>query len=85
MQLKIDSLTYLGLTIHELGDYNKAIDYHNQALDIAKRISDVYVECKCYTNLGVAAHSLGDYHKATNYHNKSLEIAKRIGDVAGRR
>jgi tetratricopeptide (TPR) repeat protein len=82
LQLKMNSLIYLGLAAHALGNYQQAIDYHNQSLDIAKRIGDVAAEGTCYGNLGLAAHALGNYQQAIDYYNQSLDIAKRSGDVS---
>ncbi len=37
-RLKMDSLKFLGISSPSLGNYEEAISYHDQALDIAKRI-----------------------------------------------
>ena len=83
LRLKSYSLTYLGLAENVLGNYQQAIDYHNQSLKIAERIGDVDSESRCYTNLGIAAYALGNYQQAIDYHNQALEISQRIGDISG--
>ena len=73
----------LGIAYRSLGDYGKAIEYHDKSLEITKDIGDRAGESSCYINLGAAHHSLGDYRKTIEYHDKSLEIKKDIGDRAG--
>ena len=65
---------------YSLGDYRKAIEWHQQSLSIAKEIENKGVEGVAYTNLGSAYDSLGDYKKAIEFHQQSLSIAKMIED-----
>ncbi|XP_074609557.1 tetratricopeptide repeat protein 28-like [Acropora palmata] len=71
------------LTIDSLGDFRKAIGYHEKDLNIAKEIGDRAGEGGAYGNLGIAYNSLGDFRKSIEYHEKHLKIAKDIGDRAG--
>ena len=71
--------TGLGIAYDCLGDYSKAIEFHQQSISIAKEIEKKGSEGKAYTNLGNAYHSLGDYEKAIEFHQQSLSIAKEIG------
>ena len=71
---------YLGIAYYSLGDYKKAIEFHQQSLSIAKEIGSKDTEGKAYGNLGLAYRSLGDYKKAIEFHQKSLSIAEEIGD-----
>ena len=73
----------LGNAYKLLGDYQKAIEYHEKDLKIAKEIGDRAGEGGAYGNLGNAYQSLGDYQKAIEYQEKCLKIAKEIGDRAG--
>ena len=70
----------LGNTYNRLGEYQKAIKYYNQALEIAKQTGDKGGESFCLGNLGIDHHSLGDYQKSIKYLIQALEIAKQIGD-----
>ena len=71
--------TGLGNAYLSLGDYSKAIEFHQQSLSIAKEIGKKGSEGGAYTGLGNAYHSLGDYGKAIEFHQQSLSIAKEIG------
>ena len=73
----------LGIAYRSLGDFRKAIEYHEKSLKIKKDIGDRYGESECYANLGIAYDSLGDFRKAIEYHEKSLKIKKDIGDRYG--
>ena len=66
-----------------LGDYRKAIEYHEKHLKIALEIGDQGGESGAYGNLGNAYCSLGDFRKAIEYHEKRLKIALEIGDQGG--
>ena len=73
----------LGNAYDSLGDFKKAIEYHELYLKIAKEVGDRAGEGKSYVNLGNAYHSLGDLKKAIEYHELDLKIAKEVGDKAG--
>ena len=51
----------LGTTHHSLGDFKKAIHYHQRYLKIAKELGDRWGEQVAYCNLGHAHYCLGDF------------------------
>jgi tetratricopeptide (TPR) repeat protein len=75
--------TYLGMAYDSLGDFRRAIEYHEKSLKIAEEIKDKAGEAGCLTNLGIANRSVGEFRKAINYHMASLKIAKKIEHKAG--
>jgi tetratricopeptide (TPR) repeat protein len=81
--LKKDSLNNLGLCYDSLGDYQKAIEHHQQQLDIAREIGDRQGEANSLGNLGLCYDSLGDYQKAIEHHQQQLDIAREIGNRQG--
>ena len=70
-------------TSNRNSDNQKAIEYHEKLLKLAKEIGDRAGEGAAYGNLGNAYDSLEDYQKSIEYHEKHLKIAKEIGDRAG--
>ena len=60
----------LGNVYRLLGDYQKAIEYHERDLEIAKRIGDRAEEARAYGSLGIAYQS----HRVTI--KKPLSIVK---------
>ena len=71
--------TNLGVAYQSLGDFRKAIEFHENSLKIDKEIGDKAGESKCYTNLGVAYYSLGDFKKAIEFPENSLKFLKKSG------
>ena len=67
----------LGIAYRLLGDYRRAIEYHEKHLKIAIEIGDRDGEAGTYGSLGRAYQSLGDYRKAIEYHKKTFKNCKR--------
>jgi tetratricopeptide (TPR) repeat protein len=76
--LKADSLSRLGLCYENLGDYQKAIEHHQQSLDIAREIGNRQGEGAALGNLGLCYYNLGDYQKAIEHHQQALDIKREI-------
>ena len=77
------SLISLGNAYNSLGEYPRAIDYHQQSLDIKQAIGDRSGVAISLNNLGNAYYSLGEYPQAIDYYQQSLEITQAIGDRSG--
>ncbi|XP_044170336.1 tetratricopeptide repeat protein 28-like, partial [Acropora millepora] len=73
----------LGTVYQSLGDFRKAIEYHEKHLEIAIEVGGRVGEGNAYGNLGNAYRSLGDFRKAIECHEKHLEIAKEVSDPVG--
>ena len=73
----------LGIAQTSLGNFQKAIEYHEKRLKKAKEEGDRSGEGRAYGNLGNAYRSLGNFQKAEEYHEKHLKIAKEVGDRPG--
>ena len=78
-----DTYKKLGKDNFSLSDFQKAINYHNQSLSIAKEVGDRVGEGRAYGNLGNAYRSHGRFQEAINYHNQDLSISQEVGDRAG--
>jgi len=72
-----------GLAYCSLGQVEKAIEYCQQALEIAREIGDRRGEGNRLGNLGNAYSDLGQVEKAIEYCQQALEIAREIGDRRG--
>ena len=72
----------LGNAYRSLGDFHRAIEYHNQDLRIAKEVSDKAAEGRAYGNLGNAYHSLGQFQRALECHKQDLSTAKEVSHRA---
>ena len=69
-----------GLNYYRLGEFDKAIEFYQQALRIAKEVENKDLEGKAYMNLGNACRSLGDSEKAIKFHQQALNISKEVGN-----
>ena len=74
---------YLGNAHYSLGDFLKAIEYHERDLKISKEVGDRAREGGAYGNLGNVFDSLGNFRKAIEYHERHLKISKEVGDRVG--
>ncbi|MFN8907299.1 MAG: tetratricopeptide repeat protein, partial [Pseudanabaena sp.] len=77
------SLNRLGLCYKNLGQYKKAITYHQQSLESEEEIGDRQGAAISLGNLGLCYNNLGQYKKAIAYHQQSLEIKEEIGNRQG--
>jgi ATP/maltotriose-dependent transcriptional regulator MalT len=73
----------LGSAYYSLGQVEKAIEYYEDALVVAREIGDRRGEGNHLGNLGSAYYSLGQVEKAIEYHEDALAIAKDIRDRRG--
>ena len=73
----------MGNAYNNLGEYEKAIDFYQQALAIDREISDRLGEANSLGSLGNAYNNLGEYEKAIDFHQQSLAIKREIGDRLG--
>ncbi len=77
------ALMSLGNAYDALGEYQRAIDFHQQSLEISRNIGDRNDDGNSLGNLGNAYDSLGEYQRAIDFHQLSLEIFRDIGDRNG--
>lgn len=71
---------HLGSLYRSLGDFQKGIEFHQQALKIAKETEDKRVQRRALENLGLAYRALGLFRKAVKFHHQALVAAKGIGN-----
>jgi tetratricopeptide (TPR) repeat protein len=77
------ALGNMGLAYYNVGEYRRAIEYHEQRLQIARDTGDRLNEGRALGNLGLAYYSLGEYHRAIEYHEQYLQIARDTGERLG--
>jgi tetratricopeptide (TPR) repeat protein len=77
------SLISLGNAYNSLGQYQEAIAFYQQSLEIFRESGDRGGEANSYGNLGNACDSLGQYQEAIAFHQQSLAICRESGDRGG--
>jgi len=75
----LQSLNRLGNSYESLGQYKKAISYHQQSLEISEEMGNRQWLAGSLGNLGNCYRNLGQYKKAISYHQQSLEISEEMG------
>lgn len=78
-----NALSHLGLVHTRLSDYQTAIRYHEDALNLRRKTGNKRGEGNDLGNLGSVYASVGEYFLARNYYEDALLIAREIGDMQG--
>ncbi|KAI1290108.1 G-protein-signaling modulator 2 [Halotydeus destructor] len=73
----------LGNAYFYVGDYNKALNYHQKDLDIAKSMEDQVGEGKASGNLGNTLKMLGHFEEAVERCTTHLMISRELKDKIG--
>jgi signal transduction histidine kinase len=70
----------LGLVYNELGEYDKAIEFHNKALSLNDEIVPIEIQAKATSmnNMGLVYLNLKQYKKAIPYFQNGLEHKKDL-------
>ncbi len=77
------SLGNLGLAYAALSETRRAIEFHEQALDIFRDLGDRLSEGDSLGNLGIAYWDLGETRRAIEIHEQALKVSRDIGDRRG--
>jgi tetratricopeptide (TPR) repeat protein len=77
---QINVLNGLGRAYDSLSEFQRAIDFYNQALELSRKCVDLGGEATSLEGLGNTYFSLGYCQQAIQFHHQALEIARRIGD-----
>ena len=72
----------LGNVHYLLGNFSRAIHYHNERLKIATEFEDKAAERRAHSNLGNAHIFLGEFDRATENYKRTLQLAQELGDRA---
>ena len=72
------SYNNLGIVYSDTGEFAKAKDYHERALEIRReQLGPNHVDvAKSYNNLGTVYSETGEFAKAKDYYERALEIRK---------
>jgi tetratricopeptide (TPR) repeat protein len=77
------ALGILGATYAELGETQRAIQFHEQYLAIAREVDDRRGEGIALGNLGNAFADLGNTERAIEFYEQALLIDRELGDRSG--
>jgi len=77
------SLNGLGLIHFNLGEFDRAQQHGEAALELAGRAGDSYTEYGALGNLGIYQSAAGNHDEATRSFERAMSIAREIGDPGG--
>src|SRR5262249_26030965 len=75
------TLDFLGRNYSDMGQPEKALEYHQQALEIQRTIKNVRREAISLNNLGHVYGVLGQSDKALDHFAQALTIFRKLGDL----
>ncbi|MEM8673796.1 MAG: tetratricopeptide repeat protein [Cyanobacteria bacterium P01_G01_bin.67] len=76
-------LTLLGYSQRAAGNYDKAIAFHQEALEIAIDANDYFCEIASLNHLSRTSVNQKKYSEAVNYSQRGLIAARQVGDKLG--
>ncbi|MEM7580757.1 MAG: tetratricopeptide repeat protein [Mastigocoleus sp.] len=82
-QEKARILTLLGYSQRALGEYERSIEFHEQALEIATNAGDHACEIANYNHLSRTYVAFQEYSEAINYSQRALILSRQKGDKTG--
>ena len=82
-QEKARILTLLGYSQRGLGKYDRSLDFHQQALEIARKAEDKTCEIANLNHLSRTYVQQQNYSEAINYSKRALIYSRQTGDKTG--
>ncbi len=82
-ELPLFLLGSLGIFHNINNDYEKALYYFNQALEVVDKIGNEHWRSELFYRIAMMSWIKGDYDSFLDYATKSMEIRKEIGNVRG--
>lgn len=80
---KAVGLTHLGIASYRTGNYPRALELYNQALEIHETLEDQLWMGACHNNIGIVKDALGDYDGAIISFQKALVLRIGLGQIEG--
>ena len=70
-------LDLLALVAQDRGEFERAVQLHEQALEQRRALDDPYGLAVSLNNLGIVLHDMGDFRRAASCYQEALERAQR--------
>jgi len=82
--LKSKFLNFLGLVSQVRGEYNNALNYYQQGLEIDEKLNDLSSISSALSNIGTIHLTLGNFEIAQSKFLENLDIVDSLGDYNGK-
>lgn len=63
-----------------MGDFKKAVKYHNLGLSLVKELQCIHAEATLHGNIALSLQSLEKYDEALHHYEQHLKISKEQKD-----
>ena len=73
----------LGSVYYRKGEWDRAIESHEQSLTIKERVGAIHGMATTYNNLGLVYAGKGEWDRAIKFCEQSLETKDQVGDIHG--
>ena len=80
---EVKSLTYLGYLEQDIGNFSRAIEYHQEVLTFSEKNNFKMGLALSIGNIGAIYQEQGNFPEALSYYFKSLKLDEELGDKAG--
>ena len=74
------ALTNIGKIYNDVADWQKALEFYTQALQVFRSLRIVQNEARALNNIGIAYYELGELQKALDYLQQSLPLMRAAGN-----
>jgi tetratricopeptide (TPR) repeat protein len=71
----------IGLVYNQLGEYRKAVEYAQQAMELAKQIEKMSERLRACRTLAVSYEKQGDFVQSIEFNKQYLELYRHEGDL----
>lgn len=76
-------LNNAGIAYMQLGNYDKALEFHYQSLQIREEEGDKNSVRNALNNIGLVFYNLSDYDRSIQYYLKAIDLSKELNDFKG--
>ena len=77
------ALKYTGVALYYQSEYEKALEYYNNSLNIFNEIGNKIEVANSLNNIGLVYCEINNYENALEYYQKSLKISEKIDNKKG--
>lgn len=78
--MRANVLNGAGVLARMLGDFGRALEYHQHSLEIRRELGDKSSIAACFNGMGNVASDRRDFATSREYYEKSLAIKRELGD-----
>ncbi len=79
-QRRAQTLNNMGLVVRRRREFQRALDYHRQALALFQQSADRVGAGRCLNNIGTVYWNLGDTTQAFAFYQQALDLARQTGE-----